>query len=46
MYIGTRKKKKLRENKAFPNIREIRNAGKVIGNTAGIFQIVVGFSNV
>jgi len=43
---STRKKKKLRENEIFPNIREIRNAGKVIDQIAGIFQNVVRFPKV
>jgi len=45
---GTRKKqkKKLRENEMFPNIREIRNAGKVIDQIAAIFQNVVRFPKV
>ena len=45
---GTRKekKKKLRENEMFPNIREKRNAGKVIDQIAAIFQNMVRFPKV
>jgi len=43
---ATKKKKKLKENEIFPNIWEIRNAGKVIDQITGIFQYVVRFPKV